>query len=304
MLLSEARRVSGASMSDAGVLAEDPSYREACRRVARARPHLAERAPAASLLNVQRPTLLHAGPPVPAQAAPSPRLRRALVAAARREGMAASDDEAAAMLAGRAIALRSAQDFGVVTALDQVIGPSTTLLRLSDRAGAGLDCFAPDALVTEAPAIGKDVAPLSTCGIDAPDWLALAAIKCSISAAGHINDCPVVTDLGSNGSDVGLKISGLPTSWIATDSFWFRRRFRALRQADAGVLAVGDALVRHLLDGPAGPNQPRPKPLNAADWLLGRAATPAALRDVPGSLFTGAMANFRRTKWFLFIQPF
>ncbi len=46
----------------------------------------------------------------------------------------------------------------------------------------------------------------------------MAACKCMLSAADHMENCSVVTTAGGNGTHVGIQVSGLPGQWITIEA--------------------------------------------------------------------------------------
>ena len=42
----------------------------------------------------------------------------------------------------------------------------------------------------------------------------MAAAKCSLSSASHIDGSSFVTSMGGNGKEFGIKISGIPNTWF------------------------------------------------------------------------------------------
>ncbi|MDF2368642.1 MAG: MarR family transcriptional regulator [Sneathiella sp.] len=88
-------------------------------------------------------TLLHAGPPF-SDLGNLPRpMRNSLVAAAQLEGWTTSEDDAFTKLKSGKIHLRPAQDFGVVTPLAFIVGPSAYCLEVEDIAAPGHRRFSP-----------------------------------------------------------------------------------------------------------------------------------------------------------------
>ncbi|MCR9177671.1 MAG: DUF1116 domain-containing protein [Alphaproteobacteria bacterium] len=87
--------------------------------------------------------LLHAGPPFADQEdLPAP-VRNALFAAAEHEGLVANGSDVMALIADGRVMLRPAQDFGVVTPLAFVVGPSMYCLEVRDAKAPGLARFSP-----------------------------------------------------------------------------------------------------------------------------------------------------------------
>lgn len=77
-------------------------------------------------------TLLHAGPPLADPRRPSPPLLASAILACLYEGWARDESEAEQAIASGRIALRPAQEWGVVTPLAAVISPRSTLVEVSD----------------------------------------------------------------------------------------------------------------------------------------------------------------------------
>ncbi len=248
-------------------------------------------------------TLLHAGPPLSGRRAASPTLLAAVVAAARRDGFAATDGEARAMLAAGDIKLRPAQDFNVVTTLDTVVGPSSTLACVVDRKDAERRAFA---VATEADVPYESGVQLPFGGAllesnpgSAASRLAAAARKCVLQAVENIAGCTIVTALGANGTAVGLQMSGLGRLWLSTDDLWLKLLYPQLRRVDRGILAGGDLLLRCAL---VRRGEGAFWLLDAKDRLSG-AETPAVelARQIPSGLFTTGLSNIRSMHWSFFI---
>ncbi|WP_202526230.1 DUF1116 domain-containing protein [Sneathiella litorea] len=89
------------------------------------------------ITNLPDRTLLHAGPPFSDLAALPRPMRNSLIAAARLEGWATSEEEALSQLQSGKLHLRPAQDFGVVTPLAFIVGPSAYCLEVEDLAAPG-----------------------------------------------------------------------------------------------------------------------------------------------------------------------
>ncbi|MCC3304591.1 DUF1116 domain-containing protein [Sneathiella sp. HT1-7] len=93
--------------------------------------------------NLPGRTLLHAGPPFSDQGNLPRPMRNSLVAAAQLEGWAASEEDAFTQLKNGELNLRPAQDFGVVTPLAFIVGPSAYCLEVEDMAAPGNRRFSP-----------------------------------------------------------------------------------------------------------------------------------------------------------------
>jgi DNA-binding MarR family transcriptional regulator len=107
-------------------------------------PQLTRIAKLAELLpTLPERTLLHAGPPFSElDDIPKP-MRHSLVATASLEGWATSEEDLFAKLQSGELNLRPAQDFGVVTPLAFIVGPSVYCLEVEDQAAPGNRRFSP-----------------------------------------------------------------------------------------------------------------------------------------------------------------
>ena len=118
--------------------------RKSFERLCAAEPVLSRIAPLAELVaDLPDKTLLHAGPPFGEGEAPTLPIAHAAAAAVVHEGWAASMDEACGVLARGEVRLAAAQDFGVVTPLAFVVGPSMYCLMVEDANGAAHPRYSP-----------------------------------------------------------------------------------------------------------------------------------------------------------------
>jgi hypothetical protein len=109
--------------------------RQSYERLLAVRPALTCIAPLSELLGeLPARTLLHAGPPFAEPTDLPLPVFNAVVAAARHEGWAEDAESARAALTEGSIRLAPAQDFGVVTPLAFVVGPSMYALEVADQA--------------------------------------------------------------------------------------------------------------------------------------------------------------------------
>lgn len=107
--------------------------RRSAERMLSVQPALTRIAPLRELSDTPPATLLHAGPPFADLAnIPAP-VANAALAAARLEGWASDAVDLRAKLSAGEIRLAPAQDFGVVTPLAFVSGPSTPCLEVADQ---------------------------------------------------------------------------------------------------------------------------------------------------------------------------
>jgi DNA-binding MarR family transcriptional regulator len=88
-------------------------------------------------------TLLHAGPPFSDLGKMPGPMRNSLVATASLEGWATSEDDVFAKLQNGDLQFRPAQDFGVVTPLAFIVGPSGYCLEVVDQSAPGNRRFSP-----------------------------------------------------------------------------------------------------------------------------------------------------------------
>lgn len=252
------------------------------------------------LFDLPRGTLLHAGPPLSSRRR-SRVLLDAAVAAACKEGLAGDAESARRMIDAGDIMLRSAQDLNVVTRLGLVVGGSSMLAGVADRQALNRRAFVP---VTHA---GPQLPPGTNIILEKdvsadPDFrgLQIAATKCLLQAAENVEGSTIVTALASNGTDIGLQLSGLGRRWLSTDDLWLRFGVMQLKAVDKGVLGEGDWLLRFALSLREGGL----KPLDASDWFFGREPEMAqTLRDIPSNLFSMALARVRPFHWSLFLPP-
>ncbi|MCC6008466.1 MAG: DUF1116 domain-containing protein [Rhodobacteraceae bacterium] len=123
--------------------ADRPADMEALRRLADCRPALVSVEAAGTALGLPENVLLHAGPAFADPAAvPAPVLNAACLAAMI-SGLADNPEYARASILSGEIALRPAQDHGVVTPLAFVVGFQTPLQCIRDLGGGGAVAFAP-----------------------------------------------------------------------------------------------------------------------------------------------------------------
>lgn len=121
-----------------------PATEESFARLLAVVPELSRIAPLAELAPLPAGrVLLHAGPPFGAVGDLPVPLARSIAAAALHEGWIESADQADAALAAGRIALLPAQDFGLVTPLAFVAGPSVFCLEVRDAAAPERRRFAP-----------------------------------------------------------------------------------------------------------------------------------------------------------------
>jgi hypothetical protein len=121
-----------------------PATLESHARLLAAQPVLTRIAPLrACVENLPERTLLHAGPPFADQADLPQPVFNSIAAAALHEGWAASIGTTSAALASGQIKLAPAQDFGVVTPLAFVVGPSMFCLEVRDANGNTPSKFSP-----------------------------------------------------------------------------------------------------------------------------------------------------------------
>ncbi|MGQ9366127.1 DUF1116 domain-containing protein [Azospirillum sp. ST 5-10] len=112
----------------------------AARRMAAVRPRWSAVETAGARLGLDAATLLHAGPPFASPAEVCPPILNAAAAALIFEGLAADADTARVLVRDGRVALRPAQDFGVVTPLAAVVSRSTWLQVVED---GGISACAP-----------------------------------------------------------------------------------------------------------------------------------------------------------------
>jgi hypothetical protein len=107
--------------------------RDALARILRVEPEWRGLATARQAIRLDRPVLLHAGPPIAdPQHMAAPIMNSAAIAAVY-EGWAQSLDQAEAMIRARELRLEPAQDYGVVAPLAAVVSPSMLLQVVADR---------------------------------------------------------------------------------------------------------------------------------------------------------------------------
>lgn len=115
-------------------MANDPTT-VSFQRLLAVQPVLSAIAPLSTLKSsLPERTLFHAGPPLLNPEMPSPPLLNAIAAAIVLEGWANSRATALAAIGAGDVRLASAQDFGIVTPLAFVVGPSTICLQVKDWA--------------------------------------------------------------------------------------------------------------------------------------------------------------------------
>lgn len=248
-------------------------------------------APAGALFDFPKGTLLHAGPPLSAKRR-SRALMSSAIAAACAEGLADDPVAAAGMIEDGDIALQPAQDFDVVTRVDSVVGPSCLLAGVANRDDPTRRALSPVPGGAVDLSVGEPVT-LDGC-------LAAAASKCLLRAFEALPGSTFVTSVASNGTAIGLQLSGLGRQWLTTDDLWLGGAIMRLQPIPAALLADGDWLIRHalLLRGRVW------HPYDASDWLYGRGPVAAeALRGIPASLFSMALAKVRPFHWALFLPP-
>lgn len=116
----------------------DKATLQSFQRLLTVQPELTQIAPLSALLpDLPDGTLFHAGPPFKSQENLPVPIVHAACAAAVQEGLADSLQDANNAIAKGEIALRPAQDFGIVTPLAFVAGPSMYAVAVEDRAAAG-----------------------------------------------------------------------------------------------------------------------------------------------------------------------
>ncbi|MGI8333941.1 DUF1116 domain-containing protein [Actinomadura scrupuli] len=103
----------------------------AVRRMLAARPQLVDVRPASEVVGIEPGTFLHAGPPVTWERASGP-MRGALTGAMLAEGLAATAEEAARLLASGEVALDSCHHHRAVGPMAGVVGPSMWMLVIED----------------------------------------------------------------------------------------------------------------------------------------------------------------------------
>lgn len=116
---------------------------QAVERMLAAVPVWTETGTAAERIGLDRRTLLHAGPPFADPAEICPPILNAAAAALLFEGMAEGVEEARALVRNGAVALRPAQDMGVVTPLAAVVSRSMWLHVVEDAGGSGVRAYSP-----------------------------------------------------------------------------------------------------------------------------------------------------------------
>lgn len=121
----------------------DDATMTAARRMAAAVPLWTGTGRAADLVGLERGVLLHAGPPFRDPAAVCAPVLNAAASALVFEGMAEDFDAARAMLRSGAVALRPAQDHGVVTPLASIVSASTWLQVVEDPRTPGVRAYSP-----------------------------------------------------------------------------------------------------------------------------------------------------------------
>lgn len=99
--------------------------------------------PAEEAVGLPARTLLHAGPPFVDPRRPSAPILSSAVLACRREGWARDEAEAEALIASGEVALWSAQHYGIVTPLAEVVSPATALVAVVDPEDASTRTWAP-----------------------------------------------------------------------------------------------------------------------------------------------------------------
>jgi len=123
--------------------ADGPADLEALGRLAACRPALVSVEAAGAALGLPDNVLLHAGPAFASvHAVPAPVLNAACLAAMI-SGLADNIERARAGILAGDIALRPAQDHGVVMPLAFVVGAQTPLQRIRDLGESGAQAFAP-----------------------------------------------------------------------------------------------------------------------------------------------------------------
>ncbi|MEM6495583.1 MAG: DUF1116 domain-containing protein [Pseudomonadota bacterium] len=110
----------------------DEATRQSYQRLIAVEPAWTRIAPLRELRRLPAKTLLHAGPPFRDVRLVPAALRHAICAAIILDGWASSYEAAAMQLDGGDVILAAAQDYGVVTPLAFVAGPSTYCLEVAD----------------------------------------------------------------------------------------------------------------------------------------------------------------------------
>jgi hypothetical protein len=255
------------------------------------------------LFDLPRGTLLHAGPPLSSRRR-SPVLLEAALRAACSGGLAETPEAARRMIDDGAITLRPAHDFNVVTRLGVVVSGSSMLAGVADRGVLNRRAFVPVTDVIAELTPGTSIAPEpEDAGTDMMSdiyGLQIAARKCLLQAAENVAGSTIVTALASNGTDIGIQLSGLGREWLSTDDLWLRFGIMRLKAVDKGILGEGDWLLRFALSARDG----QLVPLDASDWFYGKKPEMAqVLREIPENLFSMALARVRPFHWSLFLPP-
>ncbi|MDB5729331.1 MAG: hypothetical protein JWQ00_2536, partial [Noviherbaspirillum sp.] len=106
--------------------------RRALDRLRAVRPAWTAVRNAGDALSLPSFTLLHAGPPLQNPRRPCPPLLSSAVLCCLYEGWASDEAQAEALIASGRVALRPAQQYGVVTPLAAMISPRTSLVEIAD----------------------------------------------------------------------------------------------------------------------------------------------------------------------------
>lgn len=123
--------------------ATDTATLAAARRMAAAVPLWTGCGRAAALIGLEPGVLLHAGPPFRNPAAVCAPILNAAASALVFEGLADGFDAGRAMVRSGAVALRPAQDLGVVAPLASVVSASTWLQVVEDPRTSGVRAYSP-----------------------------------------------------------------------------------------------------------------------------------------------------------------
>ena len=272
-----------------------PATLASFERLAAARPMWTRTAPLDVLVDLPAATLLHAGPPFEAPAEiPEPLLAVAAAAAARegwRDGPASAR---AAVLAGE-IALRPAQDFGVVTPLAFVVGPRAWCLKVEDAAGRAPARIAP--LNDGPPAVAFRFGRATPEGEAYCARVAMALGPALAASLAEPVDILAVMAAGlAGGDDLHGRVTAAnaallaripPLSPDAAATLGFANQFvlNLLMAGTAQMLAAGAGIPDSALVCAAGGNGRMFGWRRAGEperWIVRPAAPPAGPQSVPG----------------------
>jgi hypothetical protein len=244
----------------------------AVQRMLAARPRLVDVRPANEVVGIEPGTFLHAGPPVTWERASGP-MRGALTGAMLAEGLAATAEEAARLLASGEVALDSCHHHRAVGPMAGVVSPSMWMLVIEDAdTGARAYCSLNEGLgkVLRYGAYGPEV-------VERLHWMAAVlgpVLGSAVRRHGPVDVKAIMAQALQMGDELHNRNR-------AATSLFFRELAADIVEADAPLSDIAEVL----------------RFVNGNDHFflnVGMAAAKLsadAARDVPGSSLVVAMAR-------------